>query len=269
MAVHDSLPRFASTSGSSPILAHDGNLGFPVDDPAWQKFLVRHGIHAAAYDDMAALTVDLRHSVNAFAFLPAANYFCLREDPSYEPIASALYAANQTPRLSSLLVVAKSSGITALSQLRGRRLGYAHRYCTTSYFAPALLLLENRDAIADFFAALIQVPPYQGQIDCVVAGRVDATMVEEDVWLKKPANAEATRVIARRDDLPTPLVIVGANTGGEFKKDLKQILFFHRPRITSTTLFAGFVAYQRNQVEEFFAASERAFSATLLDVSLI
>ena len=36
------------------------------------------------------------------------------------------------------------------------------------------------------------MPPYQGQIDCVVAGRVDATMVQEDVWLKTPANADAT-----------------------------------------------------------------------------
>jgi phosphonate transport system substrate-binding protein len=233
----------------------------PVDDPAWREFLDRHGIHAAAYDDMAKLTVDLNQSVKVLAYLPAANYFYLRDNPSYEPVASALYAANQTPRLSSLLVVAKSSGITALDQLRGRRLGYAHRYCTTSYFAPALVLQENHDAIADFFAALIQVPPYQGQIDAVVAGRVDATMVQEDVWFKTPANAEATRVIARRDDLPTPLVIMAADTGGEFKEDLRQLLFSHRPQITPTTLFSGFVPYQRQQVEEFFAASAPALPA--------
>jgi phosphonate transport system substrate-binding protein len=262
MTTHDSLQPIASTSGSSPTLAHDSNLGFPVDDPVWQEFLVHHGIDAVGYHDMAELTVDLRRSVKAFAYLPAANYFYLRDDPSYEPVASALYAADQTPRLSSLLVVAMSSDITALNQLRGRSLGYAHRYCTTSYFAPALLLLENGDAVADYFATLIQVPPYQGQIDSVVAGRVDATMVEEDVWRKTPANAEATRVIARRDDLPTPLVIVGANSGDELKKDLKQVLFFHRPRITPTTLFAGFVTYQRHQVEGFFAASERALFGT-------
>jgi phosphonate transport system substrate-binding protein len=241
-----------------PTFAHDGNLGFPVDDPAWREFLDRHGIHVAAYDDMAKLTIDLEQGEKAFAFLPAANYFYIRDDPSYEPLASALYAANQTPSLTSLLVVAKSSGITTLDQLRGRRLGYAHRYCTSSYFAPALVLLEHHAAIADFFAALIPVPPYQGQIDAVVAGRVDATMVQEDVWLKTSANAEATRVIARRDGLPTPLVIVGTNTGGEFKEELRQLLLSHRPRITPTTLFAGFVPYQRQQVEEFFAAGARA-----------
>jgi phosphonate transport system substrate-binding protein len=261
MSAHDSPQPRTSASEPSPALAHDGNLDLPVDDPAWREFLDCHAIHAAAYDDMAKLTVDLKQSVKACAYLPAANYFYLRDDPSYQPVASALYAADQTPRLSSLLVVTKSSGITTLDQLRSSRLGYAHRYCTTSYFAPALVLLDSHDAIADFFAALIQVPPYQGQIDCVVAGRVDATMVQEDVWRKTPANAEATRVIARRDNLPTPLVIVGANTAGEFKKDLRQLLFSHRPQITPTTLFSGFVPYQSQQVEEFFAASARALPA--------
>jgi phosphonate transport system substrate-binding protein len=233
----------------------------PVEDPAWREFLDRHGIHAAAYGDMARLTADLRRGTAALAYLPAANYFYLRDDPSYEPFASALYAADQTPRLSSLLVVAEAGGITALDRLRGGRLGYAHRYCTTSYFAPALVLREHHEALADFFAALIEVPPYQGQIDSVVAERVDATMVQEDVWRKTPANAEATRVIARKDGLPTPLVIVGANMGGEFKRDLRQLLFSHRPRITPTTLFAGFVPYQQRQVEEFFAASADALPA--------
>jgi phosphonate transport system substrate-binding protein len=233
----------------------------PVEDPAWWEFLDRHGLQAAAYYDMAALTLDLQQRVTACAYLPAANYFYLRDNPSYEPVASALYAADQTPRMSSLLVVTKSSGITTLDQLRGRRLGYVHRYCTSSYFAPALLLLDNHDTLADFFAALIAIPPYQAQIDCVVAGRVDATMVEEDVWYKTPANAEVTRVIARKGDLPTPLLIAAANTDGAFKKDLGQFLFSHYPRITPATLFAGFVPYQRQQVEEFFAASARALPA--------
>jgi hypothetical protein len=60
MSAHDSPQPHASTPGPSPTLAHDGNLGLPFDDPAWREFLGRHGIHAAAYDDMAQLTADLR-----------------------------------------------------------------------------------------------------------------------------------------------------------------------------------------------------------------
>jgi phosphonate transport system substrate-binding protein len=255
MTAHDPCD---STSGPLSTLAHDGNLGLPVDDPVWREFLNSHAIRPVAYDDMARLTVDLKRRVQALAYLPAANYFYLRNEAAYEPVASALYAANQSPRLSSVLVVAESSGITALDQLRGRRLGIAHRYCTTSYFAPALVLLDSGHVIADFFAALIQVPPYQGQIDSVLAGRVDATMVQEDVWLKTRTNADTTRVIARRDNLPTPPVIVGTKTSGEFKQELARLLFSHRPTITPTTLFSGFVPYQQEQDEEFFAASARA-----------
>jgi phosphonate transport system substrate-binding protein len=243
---------------TAPVLAHDANLLLPVDDPTWREFLGRHGLRAAGYTDMAALTTDLKRDVKAVAYLPAANYFYLRDDPSYEPVASALYAADQSPNLSSVLVVTKASGITTLEQLRGRRLGYVHRYCTTSWFAPALLLSENHAAIADFFAALVPIPPYQGQIDAVVSGQVDATMVQENVWLATPANAATTRVIAREDNLPTPLVIVAVNAPGEFKKELGQLVLSHRPPITPATLFAGFVPYQRQQVEEFFAASARA-----------
>ncbi len=261
MTPHDPPQPRASTNGPSPTLAHDGNLGLPVDDPVWREFLDRHGLHAAAYDDMAELTVGLKQGVKAVAYLPAANYFYLRDDPSYEPVASALCAVDHRPKVSSVLVVARSSGIIALDQLRGRRLGYVHRYCTTSYFAPALVVQENHATLADFFAALVPVPPYQGQIDCVTAGRVDATMVQEDVWLRTPANAEATRVLARKDDLPTPLVIVAADAGGDLKEGLRQLLFSHLPPITPTTLFAGFVPYQRQQVEGFFAASARALPA--------
>jgi phosphonate transport system substrate-binding protein len=248
----------ASYVGASPIFAHDGNLGFPTDDPAWREFVNRHGIRVASYHDMPKLTHELEDEVKAFSYLPAANYYYIRHDPSYEAVASALYAADQTPKLTSLLVVRESSGITAIDQLHGLRLGYAHPYCTTSYFAPALLLMDNGYSIGDFFSELIQVPPYQGQIDAVVTERVDATMVQEDVWRKEPRNAGTTRVIAKKHDLPTPLIIVSARADDDFRNELTQLMFSNRPPVTPATLFSGFVPYQQKQVQEFFAASELA-----------
>jgi hypothetical protein len=117
----------ASDGGASPIFAHDGNLGFPTDDPPWREFFDRHGISVAAYHDMAKLRHELEAEVKACSYLPAANYYYIRDDPSYEAVASALYAADQTPTLTSLLVVRESSGITAIDQLQGLRLGYASR----------------------------------------------------------------------------------------------------------------------------------------------
>jgi phosphonate transport system substrate-binding protein len=221
MTAYDQRPQpSASEVDASPIFAHDGNLGFPTDDPPWREFFNRNGIRVAGYHDMAKLTHELEEDVKAFSYLPAANYYYIRDDPSYEAVASALYAPDQTPKLTSLLVVRESSGITAIDQLHGLRLGYAHRYCTTSYFAPALLLMDNGHSIADFFSDLIQVPAYQGQIDAVVTERVDATMVQEDVWRKEASNAGTTRVIAEKRDLPTPLVIANTEADDGFRNEL-------------------------------------------------
>jgi phosphonate transport system substrate-binding protein len=185
----------------------------------------------------------------------------VRDRPGYEPLASAVYAAESTTSLTSLLVVRASSDVTELAQLRGTALGYVHRYCTTSYFAPALLVYESGQRITDFFGRLVTVAAYEHQIDAVVDGRVDATMVQEDVWRRHPDYAQTTRVIARKESLPTPVVIIDSSSDAGLKRDLDEVVFSHRPPLTPDTLFAGFVPFRSEQVEEFFAASERAVPA--------
>jgi phosphonate transport system substrate-binding protein len=204
---------------------------------------------------MAELTLALSDSVQTIAYLPAANYFYIRENPWYEPLASALYAADGTPNLTSVLVVRAADDVTELRQLRGGTLGYAHKYCTTSYFAPALLLHDHGASIADFFERLDVVAPYEGQIEAVLGRRIDATMVQEDVWRNTPENARTTSVIARKEHLPTPPLVVDASADAGLKRDLTQLVLSYRPAITPDTLFSGFVPYRRGQVEEFFAAS--------------
>lgn len=240
------------------VFAYDGNFRFRPEDPVWAEFFDRHAIHPVPYDDMAELTDALTASVRTVAYLPAADYFYVRRRPGYEPLASAVYAAENSTRLTSLLVVRSSSGVTELSQLRGATLGYVHRYCTTSYFAPALLCQEHGDQMAGFFAQMVAVPAYEAQIEAVLAGQVDATMVQEDVWRRHPGYAQSTTVVARKEGLPTPLLIVDATAERDLKDDLTRVALSRRPPITDETLFSGFVPFERRQVEEFFSASEAA-----------
>ena len=67
------------------IFAHDVNLGFPLDHPDWANFFNGHGWRTAGYDDMGKLTAELQAHAAAAAFLPAANYFFVRNDPAYQP----------------------------------------------------------------------------------------------------------------------------------------------------------------------------------------
>jgi phosphonate transport system substrate-binding protein len=241
--------------------AYDGNFRFDVKDPPWARLFDSHGITPVRYDDMAELTDALTSSVQTISYLPAANYFYLRDNPRYEPVASAIYAAEDSTLLRSVLVVRSESAVTELDQLRGASLGYAHRFCTTSYFAPAILVHEHASSLDEFFGELTVVAPYEGQVDAVVAGMVDATMVQEDVWRKHPEYARTTRVIAREGDLPTPVVIVDSGADAALKSDLNDVLLAHRPRRTPDTLFAGFVPFEHERVERFFAAAADAVPA--------
>lgn len=238
--------------------AYDGNFRFDVEERPWRGFFERHGVRPVRYDDMAELTRALRANVQTISYLPAANYFHVRDMPDYEPFASAVYAAENTTSLSSVLVVRAASDVSHVDQLRGASLGYVHEYCTTSYFAPALVAHEQGASIDDFFGELVRVGAYELQIDAVIAGRADSTMVQEDVWRKHPQYAQSTRVIARKDDLPTPVMLIDRRTNPTLKHDLREVALSHRPRPGPDTLFSGFVDFRRAQVEAFFAASAGA-----------
>jgi ABC-type phosphate/phosphonate transport system substrate-binding protein len=246
---------------SSPTFAYDANFRFDVDDPPWRAFFERHGLQPVGYDDMAKLTRALRASIQTVSYLPAANYFYLRDIREYEPFASAVYAADSTTSLTSLLVVRAAGDVTDVEQLRGARLGIAHEYCTTSYFSPAILAHEHGSPIDHFFGELVHVGPYELQVEAVIAGEVDATMVQEDVWRKHPRYAELTRVIARKGDLPTPVLLVERAADQELRRELHDVACSHRPAVGPDTLFAGFVDFKRAQVGSFFAACDGAVPA--------
>jgi phosphonate transport system substrate-binding protein len=74
--------------------------------------------------------------------------------------------------------------------------------CTTSYFSPAIHLAEHNVPFRTFFSTVEPVGAWQRQIEAVLAGRVDATMVEEGIWLGKPANQAQTKIIGSVDGLP-------------------------------------------------------------------
>jgi phosphonate transport system substrate-binding protein len=242
------------------MFAMDKNLELPIKDPVWEQFFLKFGIAPALYTDMAKLTEKLKENTTLLSYIPTANLFYIRSDPYYTPIANAIFSMSSNSKISSLLVVAKKSPIQTLAQLKGKALGYIHPFCTTSYFSPALLLWRNHFSIHKFFSLLKQVGAWQSQIEAVISGEVDATMVSEDVWLKLPRNAELTKIIAREENLPCPLIVVGKGIDKTLLKELKEILFSYKPIAHSKDMFNGFIPYQKEQTEKFFSESEQAFA---------
>lgn len=240
--------------------ALDQNLGLDVDDPVWKAFFHKFNIIPLQYTDMKLLTEDMKKNTIQLSYLPSANFFYFYTDDYYTPIANALFAATGTSKNNSLLVVLKDSSIHSLPELKGKKLGDIHSYCTSSYFAPALLLWKNHFSIHNFFSQIQMVGAWQRQVDAVIAGKVDATMIQEDIWYKLPSNAEKTKIIAREENLPSPLIIAAKDIDPILLEEFKQTLFSYIPKISPDILFSGFIPYQKNQVENFFSESTQAFA---------
>jgi len=241
----------ASESSRRLEAGFDANLDFPLDDTSWAGF--SRGAHCAitSYTDLDILTTALRQQLFEFSYLPSANCYFLRDTP-YHGLVSAVTPITRRPAQSSVFVVAKSNPATSWHDLRGKRLGYINIYCTTSFFAPSILLAREGFALKGYFDAF-SVAPWQGQIDTMLAGGIDATMVYEDVWLARPSNAERTKVLARIDDLPTPPFIVRADMDTAIEANLKQTLLGLTPTVGPTTLYAGFAEYQDARMQRLFA----------------
>ena len=237
--------------------AHDANLRFPLEDQVWLDFFARYELEPLAYEDMARLGDDLTRTVAAVAYLPAGNYFYLRRNPSYTAIASALGAPDDAAELASVLIVPAASEVTEIGQLRGARLAYTHRFCTTSYFATALLLHEHGESIADFFE-LVEGYAFEAQIEALLDGSAEATMVQESVLRKRDDGGAGFRVLGRRDGLPGPLVLLGQPTEDDLAAELAELLFKHRPPPGPGALFSAFAPYRRQLVEDFCAAAAAA-----------
>jgi hypothetical protein len=127
-----------------------------------------------------------------------------------------------------------------------------------TFFAPANLLSEHGVPFDGFFS-IKPTGAWQRLIDSMLAGEVDATMVEEGIWQDRPP-IKHRRIIGRVDRLPGPLVVLAQGIDATFASAFLAKLLAtktakpHQP-------FAGYAAYCNDAVREFFARCERAFPA--------
>jgi phosphonate transport system substrate-binding protein len=259
MTAADSLGANGRSSAREMIFACDVNLGFPTDDPEWAAFFRDHGWRTVNYDDMGKLTATLKAHQPAAAFMPAANYYYLKDDPFYAGLASARAERSGGTTVTSVLIVPQTSDARSVLDLRGKRLGDINSYCTTSYFSPAILLAERDVPFGTFFSTVEPVGAWQHQIDAVVAGRVDATMVEKGIWLDKPANAAATKIIGSVDRLPGPVIVLATSVDPAFASAFLTKLLACRTAAPAQP-FLGYTGYCTDVVQAFFDRSERAFA---------
>lgn len=229
----------------------DQNLGLPASDEPWKTTFAAAGITAEETTDLAAIDAALEKHEPDIAYVPTADFHRLVRsgDQFYRGLAIATSKFTGDPRQSSLLVVRADDPGTDLDDLSGADYGYINTSCTSSYFSPAILV-TRLGKTWDKFLNFIPVPPWQGQIDAVVARKVRATMVLEDVWKATPSNAESTKVIGRYDNCKPPVVIARKDLDPHTRTTLLDALVGWEPDWSG--IFGGLKPYYYADVHPFF-----------------
>ena len=244
--------REVDDKGRSPIkFVLDANLELPVDEKPWSDTLPAAGITAEPSTNLAYVDRVLADHKADIAFIPTADFHHVggKGDHHYRGLAIATSKFTGQPTRRSLLVVRKDDPANGLKDLSAAKYGYINKSCSSSYFPPAVLLREQGLRLNEFLK-IEPVRAWQGQIDAVVAGKVRATMVLEDVWKTTPRNANDTKVIGHFDNCKPPVVVVREGLDESLSKKLLDALVAWIPRWDA--VYGAFKPYYYADVHSFF-----------------
>ena len=229
----------------------DKNLGLPADECPWTRILPDLGIKAVSTTDLPSLDKSVVAHEPDIVYLPIADFHRLfaKGDHYYRGFAIATSKFTGTTNLPSVLVVRKDDPANSLDDLEGATYGIINRSCSSSYFPPALMLLQKGKTI-DEFLKVEEMPAWQAQVDAVVSGRVRTTMVPEDVWKTTPKNAQDTKIIGRYDNPTPPVVVARDGLDERVTKTLLEALINWAPKWEA--VYGAFRPYYYADVHDFF-----------------
>lgn len=243
---------------------HDSNLGFPSGQNQWPNFFGEIQCDVFGTNNIQLINQNLENDGDIFAYIPVACAYSERKISEIHGLVSATTGKSGALTTSSILIVKRHTELKGLADLRGKIYGRINQYCTSSYLAPAIHLLENGFKFNDFFGKITEVAVspgnWQNQIDEVIRGTIDATMVDENTWLASPKNAEQTEIIGRLDGLPCPIVVSKSIVNTQFLDSFKAKLL-SSARIDSA-MFSGFSAYPEDDIHAFFKRVSNAFDGS-------
>jgi ABC-type phosphate/phosphonate transport system substrate-binding protein len=227
------------------------NFGFSADEEPWSSLLPELGITAQPSKDLAWIKQTMADHEPDLAFISISDFLrsVAKGDQHYRGFAIATSKFTGTTNLPSVLVVRQDDPAQSFADLEGAKYGYINKSCSSSYF-PANIVLAKQGKRLDEYVNIVQVKPWQGQIDAVVAKEVRATMVAEDVWKTTPGNAQHTRIIGRYDNAKPALIVARQDLDEEVGKKLLAALVAWMPKWQA--VFGAFRPYYYADVQAYF-----------------
>lgn len=230
---------------SAVTIAFDDNLGLPGD------FASRLNCELVSFHDLDAMLAAFANGSVKGMFAPCGALPYVHND--YEILAQATFGAARSLRLQSRFVV--PAGTTGEDTLfPNGRVACVNRFCTTSYWAPMLAMMERTAAgtPVQFYAAA----GFDDMLFAVTDGRADGAMVWDAVLDRHPDAHAKTQEIFVYDALPTPVMLANSSMNSQDQARLREALNGYTS--DSPGYFNGFSAADLDAVRAFVAADRKA-----------
>lgn len=218
--------------------AFDDNLGLPAD------FARRLGCELVSFHELDQMLSAFANGDVDAMFAPCGALPYIAEP--YDIIAQATFGPARGHVMSSLFRV-PSGAASGESVFLDGRIACVNPYCTTSYWAPMIALLDRtpEHSAVNFLSAA----GFDDMLIAATDGRADGAMVWTAVADKHPDAVAKTRVLFQADGLPTPVILARQSLDAAQKQGMREALAAYEA--AGGGFFNGFSAPEVQAVEAF------------------
>jgi phosphonate transport system substrate-binding protein len=167
------------------------------------------------------------------AFLGPASYVKAHHEFKAQPVVA------EAGDLRSMLVVAKSSPIRSVKELRGKTLVLGYEGSTTTHLLPMLLLSKHQLKSGDMGRITFVGDQTKKIVDAILDGTAVAGGISENLFA---AHKNELRVLETSEPLPGALIVAHPKVGATTLKELRALFVKYAPAAGSPRFPKGAVA---------------------------
>ncbi|MEO8383269.1 MAG: PhnD/SsuA/transferrin family substrate-binding protein [Acidobacteriota bacterium] len=193
----------------------------------------RYAFEMVVFEDGEKQYEALRDHKVDLAFLGPAPYVKAHFEFKAEPVVA------EAGELRSMLVVAKSSPIRSVDELRGKTLALGYEGSTTTHLLPMLLLSKHQLKSENLGRITFVGDQTRKIVDAILDGSVVAGGISETLY---DANKDKLRILETSEALPGALMVAHPKVGANVLKDLRSLFIQYVPAASSPRFTKGAVA---------------------------
>lgn len=220
-------------------MGYDDNLGLPDD------FSASIGCEIQAYHDLNEMIQAFEQGSLAAMFIPAGTLPYLK---NYELLAQSLFGPQQKIVLQTNFVTVKEISISQIPQMK---IGRVNQFCTTSFWAPQIYLMQFLPQ--NTALTFVNTNGFPDMLHKTAEEIVDCSMVWDIIMQQHPEDTDKVHELFHLANLPSPVIVGPVGGGAGVKEKLDRYI-----SQDSRSFFRGFKAPDLGAIGEFLLAIKKA-----------